>query len=170
MVVNECMEPDKTIKAVMEILNNYDSLSAVPHLSKIDRNQLLEALSQIISKESFELRHKATEVAVRVDPQRGMMLIIPLLNDEDGNIRWLVAGLLGSFGNERAIEPLVQCLENDPDADIRQIAAFSLGKIGDLGVVPHLEKMLDDKGGDYEGRTVMAAAKEAIERIQARNK
>lgn len=163
------METDKMINVVIDILNNYDSLSTVSHLSRIDRNQLFETLSQIISNESSELRHKATEVAVRVDPQRGMMLIIPLLNDEDRNIRWLVAGLLGSFGNERAIEPLVQCLENDPDADIRQIAAFSLGKIGNLGVVPHLEKMLDDKGEDYEGRTVMAAAREAIERIQARN-
>jgi phycocyanobilin lyase alpha subunit len=82
------------------------------------------------------------------DPAAVDALIAALEDDsdrtEDGGypLRRNAARALGKLGDQRAVEPLIQCLESD-DVYVREAAAQSLEMLGDSRSVPPLLKLLE---------------------------
>lgn len=82
------------------------------------------------------------------DPAAVEALIAALEDDsdrtEDGGypLRRNAARALGKLGDQRAVEPLIQCLESD-DVYVREAAAQSLELLGDSRSVPPLLKLLE---------------------------
>lgn len=56
--------------------------------------------------------------------------LLPLVADTDEVVRKRAALLLGDYGVEEAIEPLITTLQSDPARDVRQAAAITLGRLG----------------------------------------
>ncbi len=77
------------------------------------------------------------------------------LGDEDFDVRWKAAEVLGKPGDSRAVEPLIAALR-DEDFDVRWKAAEALGELGDPRAVEPLIATLRDK--DWEMREVGAEA------------
>lgn len=76
---------------------------------------------------------------------------------------------LAKCQDSRAITKLATIVLSDSDPDVRFVAAEALGDIGDQQALPALVyASQNDKGKDYEGFLVSAAADEAIAKIQAR--
>jgi HEAT repeat protein len=63
-----------------------------------------------------------------------------------------IATMLGSMGDIRAVEPLIQALK-DQKSSLRYYAARALGKLGDIRALPALEWMaqndIDQTGGKF---------------------
>lgn len=156
------------IKYVEDILLNNHMKEAVQILKNMEEPILFDILQEIADGDNLDLRDKAINIAPRINLQKGITFVIPFLKDSDENIRWLVAAILGDSKDERAIEPLIDCLANDSDAGIRLLAASALGRLGNLDTISHLEAALTDKGEDYEGRLVSTAARESIQGIRLR--
>jgi len=60
----------------------------------------------------------------------------------DPVIRKELIGKLGKMGDNKAVKPLIHCLENDPSDSVRDHAAMALGNIGDKQAVDPLLKCL----------------------------
>jgi HEAT repeat protein len=83
-----------------------------------------------------------------------------------------IATVLGNFGDQRAVEPLIEAL-HDPDPSLRFYVARALGKLRDRRALAALawvrehdtEPILDRKS--IRGKSVSSAAVKAIERITA---
>ena len=60
----------------------------------------------------------------------------------DPVIRNKLIGKLGKMGDDKAVKPLIHCLENDPSDHVRGRAADALGNIGDKRAVGPLLKCL----------------------------
>ncbi len=60
----------------------------------------------------------------------------------DPGIRQELAQKLGKMGDDKAVKPLIHCLENDPSDHVRGRAADALGNIGDKRAVGPLLKCL----------------------------
>jgi HEAT repeat protein len=142
---------------------------AIEALCTLGIDPAFAALSALLATADTNLRGDAAEAAVRIDSQRGIGLILPLLHDPDPTIRWNICGLLHDFGDERAIEPLMHTLRHDPDSQVRLTAAYALEALGDVRALPALRwAQAHDHGIDYEGRTVSESATDAIAAIEAR--
>jgi HEAT repeat protein len=140
-------------------------------LHAFDSNRLTNILTSILLSDNG-MRYNAAEALLWLDPQRGIDIVLPLLDDPkaDSDIRYHICGLLSMFGDERAVEPLVNRLQQDPDDNVRHIAAFALSKVGDTRALPALRKaQQDDDGTDFEGRPISEAVQKAIDNILARN-
>jgi HEAT repeat protein len=171
-------ETSSSLREVVELLKkmaSYDRTEparAYQELQKLDRERLIDTLSSILSHQGHhnpEIRYRAAEVLVKVDPERGRRLILPYLGSPDSVLRWLVCGLLSNHGDETATMPLVSVLRDDPEPRVRMLAAFALGKVGDERAIPALEWAREhDDGTDWEGRRVSDSAADAIEEISAR--
>ena len=62
------------------------------------------------------------------------LIIIPLLHDSTGFVRWEAAKALQKLHNDQAIRPLIETLTEDEDADVRMAAATALGQYPNLAV------------------------------------
>ncbi|MBI5723330.1 MAG: HEAT repeat domain-containing protein [Planctomycetes bacterium] len=73
--------------------------------------------------------------------------LVSLLNNENDKIRFFAVDFLGSVGDARAVDPLIQVLEKDNEAGIRFYAVISLGNLGDKRAVePLIRALQKDKG------------------------
>lgn len=141
----------------------------INELRKLDRPLLLSVLAEMLPDPDDEARCDTAEALLRIDPEAGVPLVLPLLEAPQDFVRWHVCGLLHDFGDERAVEPLTKVILNDPDGDVRHIACYALGKIGASRALPALQWVQqNDRGTDYEGDPVSRMAEEAIESILAR--
>jgi hypothetical protein len=78
--------------------------------------------------------------------ERAVEPLIPLLEDEDQNVRCAAAIVLGEIGDGRAVEPLIRVLSTDESGSVRCMAVESLGKIGDeRAIEPLIEAGLSDE-------------------------
>ncbi|PKN06835.1 MAG: hypothetical protein CVU73_15040 [Deltaproteobacteria bacterium HGW-Deltaproteobacteria-8] len=75
-----------------------------------------------------------------------LQLIIPLLKDEDVDLRIFASDILGSAGNVMAVAPLCEALLKDPEVNVRYQAAVSLGNLG----LPEAAKCLNQAMRDEE--------------------
>jgi HEAT repeat protein len=99
------------------------------------------------------------------DP-RTLNVLVPLLEDE--SVAASAAFALGSFGDVRAVEPLIAALDSD-DVTLRRFATHGLGDLGDSRAVAPLMKLLDDtdiRFAAVEALTTMKA-QEAAPRLAA---
>jgi len=97
-------------------------------------------------------------------PRFGSMeSMIEALKDDDANIRWEAARVLGVMRDARAVEPLL-CALADPDPDVRRKAALALAKIRDRRAVAALR----DCSENDENQVVRWAAAWGLGRLQER--
>jgi HEAT repeat protein len=142
---------------------------AVSALKAFDRGAVIDSLSRLLTHQDPESRCDAAEALLRIDADRTIDLVLPLLSDISSVVRWHTCGLLHDFGDRRAIPGLVRVLLNDGEPDVRLFAADALGEIGDQSALAALQQASKtDAGEDYEGRRVRDAAAAAIESIAAR--
>jgi hypothetical protein len=67
----------------------------------------------------------------------------------DPVIRKELIDKLGKMGDNKAVKPLIHCLENDPSDIVRDHAAMTLGNIGDKRAVGPLLKCLQEDRTDF---------------------
>ncbi|MBI5725716.1 MAG: HEAT repeat domain-containing protein [Planctomycetes bacterium] len=84
--------------------------------------------------------------------------LVCLLNDDNEDIRWWAAYMLGSVGDARAIKPLINILRKDAVMDVRCRAAYSLGDLGDKRSVEPLFQILQNETYYYAVRFDVALA------------
>ena len=70
------------------------------------------------------------------------------LGDENAEIRWTAAEMVGRLGDLRAVKPLVAAL-HDSNAEVRRIAAEALGNLGDSRAVEPLLAVLKYSYAEY---------------------
>ena len=83
--------------------------------------------------------------------------LIEALGDEDWDVRREAAWALGEIGDARAVPSLIEALR-DEDWRVREAAVEALEGIG-APALPELERT-------WQGKSVVDAAREAIERIK----
>ena len=142
---------------------------AMAALKGLDRQLVISTLQDLIRNPDPELRCDAAEALLRIDSEKTVDLIIPLLTDSTESVRWNTCGLLHDFGSMRAVPALVRVLLHDPEGSVRGMAAWALGAIGDSAAIPALRQATEsDTGTDHEGRRVRDFAVQAIQEIQGR--
>lgn len=138
-------------------------------LNSYDRSLVFVFFDKLLRDPDLEVRDSAIKVLMAFDPKHGVDLLIPLLADPIESWRWYICGALADYGDQRAIEPLIQVLLNDPDDDTRYMAAVALENIGDSSAISALQHTeANDKGTDYEGRRISSQASKAITAIMNR--
>lgn len=132
----------------------------------------IRKLSEFLRQDDRDMICDAAYLIMMINPKQGTSLILPLLKHDSGTVRscacWLFAGYGRSFDRENGevTKGLQNVLLTDPAEDVRLKAAYALESIGDPAALPALQHAAEnDKGADWEGRTVADAARKAIERI-----
>lgn len=80
--------------------------------------------------------------------------LIACLKDENEEVRWRAASLLGKIGDRRAVDPLIRLL-GDPKVNVVAQAARALGEIGDPRAIDSLLDRLSK--GDWPTEAVAKA-------------
>lgn len=141
----------------------------INELRSFYQENVLTILGDLSANADPEIQNIASQVLVRFDRDKGINLLLPLLEKSDSGIRLSICYILCDFGDERAVEPLNRVISEDSDADVRYMAAVALWKIGDERAIPALRHAIEhDKGVDYEGDPVARVAQVALEAILAR--
>lgn len=166
---NQRQEYLQEVRLLLEKRHTNEWSSALQQLREIERPLLLAMLTEMLSDPDSEIRDGVAEALLRIEPGAGIPRVLSLTKDPQSHVRWYVCGLLHDFGDERAIEPLIELIRTDPDSDVRYIACYALGEIGDMRALAPLQWVQqNDQGMDYEGRRVSEMAWEAIQSILAR--
>lgn len=71
-------------------------------------------------------------------------LLLPLLQDEDSDVRIFMSDILGSTDSFLAVPPLCQALLHDPEVNVRYQAAVSLGNLAHSEAAESLNQALGD--------------------------
>ena len=129
-------------KAIRPLLENgrastYDALNK---LSKKTVKPFREALK---SKNSLARKLAATFVGIEGSSDDALLLL-PLLHDEDVQVRMGAVRALGRLRNPRAVRPLVEVLE-DPQPGLRMVAAEALNAFGDEQALEPLLRAAKDE-------------------------
>jgi HEAT repeat protein len=91
-------------------------------------------------------------------------LVTVLLEDDSHSMRAAAARALGEIGDERALGPLIACLNNSGVPEVvRMAAAEALGAIGDSSALRPLRTALLDHDPE-----VRDTAKQALDQINVR--
>jgi hypothetical protein len=85
--------------------------------------------------------------------------LIASLKDENLNIREGAAYILGSIGNQRGADPLINVLLNDQDPEVRKRALNALIALKDSRVIDILIKNLNDQDPEVRADAVKALGK-----------
>jgi hypothetical protein len=117
-------------------------------------NVLIESLGE---EERF-IRNNA-RVALENIGAPSVELLIPVLKEQNFEVRQQAAMALGNINDPRAVEPLISILK-DEHHFVRWMAVNSLGKIMDTRAVEPLIDSLDDEDSDIQRK-----AEEVLEKI-----
>lgn len=141
-------------------------------LRQYDIETLTEAIAAIFTSGNAQIRLYALDALPYIVPQDVIIeLLLPCLHDERAFIRWKSCKMLQRYPDPRAAIPLMELLRTEKNPDTRVLAADVLGKIGDAQAISVLSNSVkNDKGKDFEGRTVATTARGAITEIKARTK
>src|SRR5262249_41740578 len=113
-----------------------------------------------------ESRCQACEAILRIDAERGLELVLPLLRDPHLGVRWFVCDCVAGLGGPRAIPALLTVLRSDEDAQVRGTAARGLGWQGGPEVIPALlDAMANDHQIDMPGHSPSHFASMALSDI-----
>ncbi|KAB2902998.1 MAG: HEAT repeat domain-containing protein [Anaerolineae bacterium] len=152
----------------LSVNQTISSEAALEELLSVDRQQLIYVLTKLLASDDIELRmwELSCFVIIKLDLALGIRLLLPFLSSTNIDKRWYVTGLLGRYGNNEVVEPLINLLEHEPIPEVRNLAAFSLGKLGDKRALKILQFIKEhDDSKDYEGRSIADTARQAIESI-----
>jgi hypothetical protein len=143
---------------------------AVEEMRAVGAERLFPLLVPRLADPDLEVRCKASEAILWVDPGQGIDLVLPLLTDAESTVRWNTCGLLHDFGDERAVDSLVARMKEDPDPQVRGTAAYALGGIGCPKAIPALVATLDaDHEFDQLGHSPSSCAAGALDDILGTN-
>ena len=132
--------------------------------ARIDPAELKPVLMDFLNEDT--ICADAAHVVMRMIPGSAFDLLVPLLKKPRSGLRWWICGLLMTSGDRRAVTALIEVLQTDEDPGVRLVATNGLGEFRDPAALPALRQAAEnDKGEDWEGRTVADAARDAIERI-----
>ena len=139
-------------------------------MRRVGGDVLFVLLAAKLTDADPEVRCQAVTTLLRVDASRTLALVLPMLSDPDWIVRWHTSGCLHNFGDERAIEPLIDLLGDDPEPSVRVNAAYALGGIASPAAIPALLAALDS---DHEenplGHTPSSCAATALDEILGTN-
>lgn len=165
----ENLEKKKDVKGLIKALNskndNVIRLDAVKALGSIGDARAVKPLINLLynddkgdqmamlNNDPDGIKHTAIESLISIgDP--AVEPLINILHDTDGNVRVYGASALGSIGDARAVEPLINLLLNDNDWMVRKDAGYALGSIGDARAIEPLTKALHDKDDPVIGAAI----------------
>lgn len=138
----------------------------VKEMRTISSAKVLPVLAELFSDPDIDIRANSLTAILMIDNKLGLNFVLPHLNDPDVHIRYHICGLMNEFGDERAVDPLLDILKNDLDPDIRGRAAYGLGGIGDVNAIAalaHTEKI--DHEPDSQDYVPSQSARQAIHQI-----
>lgn len=142
----------------------------IAKLRALDKRPLFSGLRHLLQDPDFEVRCQAALAVFYVDPDGGMDLLLPALNDPEWGVRVEICGLLHDIADSRAVEPLVQIMKADPVPMVRNTAAYALGGVGDPAAIPALiETLENDHEPDELGHTASGCAQTALDNILKTN-
>ena len=138
-------------------------------LPKLNVQELLEnkdvqGIMQALQHGDSSMQFEASAALMKIG-EPAVESLIPALKDVNPQVRWLAACDLGSIGDARAVEPLINAITTDPNSDVRYHAVSALGKIRDVSAVKSLTQALS-----HQDSSVQEAAKKALEKIKARER
>jgi HEAT repeat protein len=140
-----------------------DRDNAIAELKSLDHTQAIHELAHLLRDPEPSQRSLAVEAMILLDAKRTLEYVLPLLMDNDPEVRWDVCYWLHEFGDQRAVEPLIRVLLNDPDVNVRTEAASVLGASRDPRAIPAL---MDARAHDFEkdrqGYIVSEEAKKSL--------
>jgi HEAT repeat protein len=166
------MKAPQAVEPLIELLRDHQTVWHVAQdaawaLGEIGDRQAVEPLIAVLDKPYVAGR--AIEALAKLQDPR---MVEPLLGLFKERRVSSIATILGNFGDQRAVEPLIEAL-HDPDPSLRFYVARALGKLRDRRALAALawvrehdtEPILDRKS--IRGKSVSSAAVKAIERITA---
>jgi len=118
---------------------NYDGSQ-----NRFSIDEKIRVLIEKLKDENLDVREKAAEELVQIGIPAVQALINTLRLEEDNELKWRAARILGEIGDTRAIPALIECLREE-SADVREQAAWALGKIGDQNAFLPLIQALKDQ-------------------------
>jgi HEAT repeat protein len=138
-----------------------------------DVGAALDGMGPIRSVESFEFSQSQPQSEAKAQTKaqseangRMVAALATALRDADTEVRASAAQALGSLGDPRAVEALLQALRNDADAGVRKMAAWALGEIESPAAVGGLSQALRSDSS-AEVRAMAAWALGEIESAEA---
>lgn len=106
-----------------------------------------EYLYKALNSESLDVRCAVIgalgHVAQEQSDEKSCSILVSALTDPESIIRTEAAAALAQVDYPPAIPHLILALQ-DSDLDVRKAAINALGKMGNLGMIEHLECLLDD--------------------------
>ncbi len=154
----DIMHDDKTADLI-KALGDEDPgvrLKAVKALGKTRTRRSADALIAILSDKNERVRWAAADSLLEMG-ELVVESLLDALDAEDKYTRAEAAGVLGKMRNERAIEPLIECMKDD-DINVRWIASKALATMGYPAVRPLIDAM-DDKSLRIRKRAMDALVK-----------
>jgi hypothetical protein len=142
-----------------------DRDEAVAEMRAAGADALFPLLLPMLSANG-EARCTACEAIMWVDPQRGLPMVLPLLQNPDEAVRLCACEEIGWRGGPAAVPALLAVLRSDEDAQVRVAAAFFLGRNGGPGAIPALlAAMESDHEVDILGFSPSHTAAMALDEI-----
>ncbi len=114
-------------------------------LRMIGGKEAVTGVIPLLQSDEAPVRNGAMDILRALGGQE-LQLLIPLLKDEDVDLRIFASDILGSAGNVMAVAPLCEALLKDPEVNVRYQAAVSLGNLG----LPEAAKCLNQAMRDEE--------------------
>jgi len=122
----------KATEPLLKLLSNpnYTEKGFIPSaLVKIEGNKAIDPLINVLKGENLDLRRSAS---IALSTIKGIYLIERLVEvlqeEEDVDIKWRVALILGKIRDPRVIEPLINLLK-DKNPKVKEYAANSLREL-----------------------------------------
>jgi HEAT repeat protein len=156
----EAMDP----KAVEEALSALDGMGPIRSAESFQFSQD-ESQSQSQSHSQSESQSQSQKAQSKVNGRMVDALAVAL-RDPDIEVRTSAAQALGSMGDPRAVEALLQALRSDADAGVRKMAAWALGEIESPAAVGGLSQAVRSDSS-AEVRAAAAWALGEIESAEA---
>lgn len=119
--------------------------SADNALRRIGGKEAVAGVIPLLRSDEAPVRNGSMDILRALCGQE-LQALIPLLKDEDVDIRIFATDILGSSGNVMAVAPLCDALLKDPEVNVRYQAAVSLGNLG----LPEAAKCLNQAMRDEE--------------------
>ncbi|MBD3181400.1 hypothetical protein GF312_03850 [Candidatus Poribacteria bacterium] len=126
------------------ILGTIGDPDAIPSLIVAMQRETTFDATETEKANAASVRSGASSALVDIGPAAVEPLIDVLKNSRNNNAVENAASILGSIGDDRAVEPLIAALK-DERKSLRSMAADSLGTLKDRRAVPQLIEALKDE-------------------------
>ncbi len=138
-------------QAAQEVGNWTEVIQCLQQLALVDIepeiSQVIDLALAVLHEGDFHQRWDIAKVFPRLGAKIDR-LIAPLIeivqSDEDEELRWYAARILGEFNQPRAILALVDLLKSSDNDELTSMAASALGQIGNPAVAALSELLVDE--------------------------